>query len=135
MLMSAIAAALSNVTALKRVYVHAPASAPTANLPCAVVLHSGTQVRQHSAGMRRFEHTFTVLLAIAPTAQDVPAVRHAQAMQVHDDVLNALSADFSLGGAADHIAEIRSDGMGVITIAGVEHIGYEVRMTVIEKGA
>lgn len=132
---SAIAAALSSVSALKRVYVHAPASAPTAHLPCAVILHAGTQARQHAAGMRRLEHVFNVLLAVAPTAQDTPAVRHAQAMQVHDAVMDALSADFALGGAVDHIAEIRSDGAGVVTIAGVEHIGYEIRITVIEKGA
>lgn len=134
-LLTAIGGVLSTISSIKGVYLHAPASVSTANMPCAVVLHSGTRVTQHAAGMRRYEHTFTVIVAVSPVSQDLPSSRHSQAIQIHDTVVSALSADFSLGGLSDHIAEIRSDGMGVVSIAGVEHVGYEIRITVVEKGA
>lgn len=130
---AAVDTVLTAVAQLKRVYDHAPASVQTADLPCAVITQGDTVTSQHAAGMTRYERTVIVTLAIVPTGQNRWPAKTAAALNVYDAVIAALVADWTLGGAADHIAEIRDTGYGVVTIAGVEHLGYEIRLTIIEK--
>lgn len=130
---SAIASTLQAVTQLKRVYDHVPSSVQTADLPCAYIVQGAAAITQHASGWRRQERTYTVVLVIEPSGQERWQAKFANAVSVYEAVMNALTNDWSLNNTVDHIERITDAGVQVVTVAGVEHLGYEIQVTTVLK--
>lgn len=124
---------ITGVTGLKRVY--APNEMPGSinELPCAVVMHSGTEYGLAMGGVGA-KHEFRIM--VMATTQD-----HAGAFDKvlpfleasgGSSIFAALLADRTLGSSADDFTLVSNEGQSMITWGGIQYLGTAFNLEVYE---
>ncbi len=131
---SALRNVLAQIPGIKKVYDVPPLSLNTAELPAAVIIHRGGEYRHQSVGYLRAELKFDIVLPVEPAGQSRLPEKIETAQALHDAVVQAIMDDITLGGAVDHVSELRDDnGYTVTAWAGIEYFSYVIKVSVVVK--
>ena len=131
-----IKANLQNISRVKA-SIYAPKELPD-NIPddeFILIMHRGTDFDQSGGGSNSIDvHQFVLLVGVSRQDQPSAMTRVLPYLEKTGDtsIRAKLLADTTLGGVAQEIINIRTEGQGGFTWGGVPYLGTRVEFTVYE---
>jgi hypothetical protein len=130
---------IAEMTGIKRVY--GSDLAGTSGLPGGIAEYPSVLVfpgptilyNQNPGGSHRHEYEVVAQVLFGPVAATAEAA--AGSTPVTDALITKFAANVQLGGHSVYAHFLRSEGLTSIAYGGMEYIGYELRLRVVESEA